>query len=389
MHVAAIIAAGGRGKRLGGNVPKQLQMIGGRTLLELSVGPFEACNRISEIIVVLSGELMASPPAMLQWPRTPLRTVRGGTRRQDSVAAGLDAVAPATEVVVVHDAARPFCTASLIERTIDAAIESGAAVSALLAHDTVKEGETAGAVTTVRATLPRERIFLAQTPQAFRVDILRDAVALGRRGIQATDEALLVERMGHRVRLIEGETRNIKITTEDDLVMARTMRAEPTVGLVRIGMGYDLHRLVEGRPLVLGGVTIPGKRGLVGHSDADAVCHAVTDAVLGAAAAGDIGRHFPDTDQRWKDVSSLELLGRAVEIIAAKGFIVGNVDVVIVAEWPSIRDHADKMRAKVASAIGIDTAHVAIKGKTNENVGALGRGEAIAVNAIALVYPTR
>ena len=389
MHVAAIIAAGGRGERLGGNVPKQLRMIEGRTLLERSVGPFEACDRVSEIVVVLPRELMAAAPAVLQRPRTPLRTVRGGTRRQDSVAAGLDAVAPATEVVVVHDAARPFCTARLIERTIDAAVESGAAIAALLARDTVKEGEMAGAVRTVRATLPRERIFLAQTPQAFRVDILRDAIALGRRGVQATDEASLAEHAGHRVRLVEGETRNIKITTEDDLTLARAMMAVPAVGLARVGMGYDLHRFVEGRPLVLGGVTIPGERGLAGHSDADAVCHAVTDAILGAAAAGDIGRHFPDTDQQWKDASSLELLSRAVEIVAAEGFVVGNVDVVVVAEWPSIRDHADEMRARLAGALGVDASHVAIKGKTNENVGALGRGEAIAVHAIALLHPAR
>ena len=164
---------------------------------------------------------------MLQWPRTSLRTVRGGNQASGFSGRRFGRGGTGDGSGGCSRCGPPFCTASLIERTIDAAIESGAAVSALLAHDTVKEGETAGAVTTVRATLPRERIFLAQTPQAFRVDILRDAVALGRRGIQATDEALLVERMGHRVRLIEGETRNIKITTEDDLVMARTMRAEP------------------------------------------------------------------------------------------------------------------------------------------------------------------
>ena len=390
MHVAAIIAAGGRGERLGGDVPKQLQLIAGRTLLERSIAPFETCDRVSEIVVVLPGELMAAASGVLEQPRTPLRMVRGGTRRQDSVAAGLDAVAPTTTVVVVHDAARPFCTARLIEKTIDAAVDSGAAIAALSARDTVKEGEATGAVTTVRATLPRERIFLAQTPQAFRVEVLRDAIALGRRGVLATDEASLAERAGHRVRLVEGETRNIKITTQDDLTLARALVAVPApVGLARVGMGYDLHRFIDGRPLVLGGVTIPGERGLAGHSDADAVCHAVTDAILGAAAAGDIGRHFPDTDQRWTDASSLELLGRAVEIIAAEGFVVGNVDVVVVAEWPPIREHADEMRVRLAGALGVDAGHVAIKGKTNENVGALGRGEAIAVHAIALLYPAR
>jgi len=199
------------------------------------------------------------------------------------------------------------------------------------------------------------------------------------------------------VRIVDGEAANIKITTADDLPVAEAIAStidravterDPlrrAVRTGRAGTGYDLHRLVDGRALVLGGVTIPSDRGALGHSDADVVCHAATDAILGAACLGDIGRHFPDTDARWKDASSLDLLRRAVLLIAEQGLEVGNVDVTVILERPKIKDHVDGMRAAVAAAIGIDTSRVSIKGKTNEGVDAVGRGEAIAAHAIALV----
>jgi 2-C-methyl-D-erythritol 2,4-cyclodiphosphate synthase len=221
--------------------------------------------------------------------------------------------------------------------------------------------------------------------------VLRDALA--QQG-DATDEASLAERAGHPVTLVEGEETNIKITTPADLVLAAAIAAAGSDAAVsggkqartgRAGIGYDLHRLVEGRPLILGGVTIPFERGLVGHSDADAVCHAVTDAILGAACAGDIGRHFPDTDPKWKDASSIDLLRQAAQIVRAAGYEVGNVDATVIAERPKLVPYIDQMRAAVAAAIGIPVDRVSIKGKTNEGVGGLGRGEAIAVHAIALV----
>jgi 2-C-methyl-D-erythritol 4-phosphate cytidylyltransferase/2-C-methyl-D-erythritol 2,4-cyclodiphosphate synthase len=266
---------------------------------------------------------------------------------------------------------------------------------------------------TVIETLPRETIFLAQTPQAFRRNVLSDALKLVD---DTTDEAALAERAGHPVRLVDGEATNIKITTPEDLPIAeaiadglrnadrglRTNDVSPgdnqsaiqsairnpqsaILRTGRAGTGYDLHRLVPGRRLVLGGVTIPFDRGALGHSDADVLCHAVTDAILGAACLGDIGRHFPDSDPRWKDASSLDLLARAAALLTEHGFEVGNVDVTVVLEAPKIRDHIDAMRAAVAQAIGIDAARVSIKGKTNEGVDAVGRGEAIAAHAIALV----
>jgi 2-C-methyl-D-erythritol 4-phosphate cytidylyltransferase/2-C-methyl-D-erythritol 2,4-cyclodiphosphate synthase len=245
-------------------------------------------------------------------------------------------------------------------------------------------------VIVVAETLPRESIFLAQTPQAFRRAILRDALVSTD---QVTDEASLVERAGHAVRLVEGEALNIKITTPEDIplaeAIARSTRgaSHTPVDLVRVGTGYDLHRLVDGRPLTLGGVTIPFHRGLLGHSDADAICHALTDAVLGAAAAGDIGRHFPDTDPRWAGASSIDLLRRAAEIASARGYAVSNVDVVVIAERPTLHPYVDAMRNNVAAALGVRPDCVSIKGKTNEGVGELGRGEAIAVHAVALVNP--
>jgi 2-C-methyl-D-erythritol 4-phosphate cytidylyltransferase / 2-C-methyl-D-erythritol 2,4-cyclodiphosphate synthase len=406
MHVTAIIAAGGLGQRFGGEQPKQLLQIGGRPMLERSVTAFLTHPSVHEVVVALPQALVDDPPEYLRSAAIalhgsgkPLRIVVGGARRQDSVANAFAAAATASDLIVIHDAARPFASADLIARTIAAAAETGAALAAVQARDTVKHvGPPEGGPHEERgygeggryvlSTLSRDTIYLAQTPQAFRREVLRDALALT---ADATDEAALVEQAGHRVRIVEGEATNIKITTPDDLVIATAIslerdgfsRAPARTG--RAGVGYDLHRLVEGRPLILGGVTIPFDRGPIGHSDADAVCHAVTDAVLGAAAAGDIGRHFPDTDPQWQGASSIDLLRRAVEIVREGGFEVGNVDASVIAERPKLAPYIEAMRANIAGALGIPADRVSIKGKTNEGVGELGRGEAIAVHAIALV----
>ena len=388
MRVVAIIAAGGRGTRVGGAVPKQLRLLGGRTLLEHTVEPFDRSDRVGALVVVLPADLAGAPPAGLERLSTPLRVVAGGARRQDSVAAGADAVPADTDIVLVHDAARPFCTGELISRTIDAAAESGAAIPALHAGDTVKEGTTADdGQAVVRVTLAREHIYLAQTPQAFRLDVLRDAVALGRSGVDATDEAMLAERAGHRVRLVDGDPRNTKVTTPEDLALAADLvvRAGSRPDAARVGFGYDSHRMVEGRPLILGGVPVPHDRGLLGHSDADAVCHAVTDAILGGVAAGDIGRHFPDTDPRWKDASSIELLRVAVGFVRERGYTVGNVDVVVIAERPKLGPHRGAMCERLASALDVDVGQVSVKAKTAEGMDGIGRGDAIAVHAVAML----
>jgi 2-C-methyl-D-erythritol 4-phosphate cytidylyltransferase/2-C-methyl-D-erythritol 2,4-cyclodiphosphate synthase len=402
MHVTAIIAAGGRGQRFGGAGPKQLLSVGGTPILARSIEAFASHPAVDAVIVALPQELADDPPAYLRAADgfaphgKPCGIIAGGARRQDSVANAFNAAAETTDVIVIHDAARPFASADLIARTIAAAAESGAAVAAVQSRDTVKQRQDGqdgqdrrdGHVRLVKATLPRETIYLAQTPQAFRRDVLRRALEIGaREAVDATDEATLVELAGVPVRLVDGEASNIKITTPEDMVLAEAIassRALPA-RTGRAGTGYDLHRLVAGRPLILGGVTIPSERGALGHSDADVVCHSLTDAILGAAGLGDIGHHFPDSDPRWKDANSLELLRQVAGLVAGEGFVVGNVDVTVILESPKIRDHVDAMRAAVAAAIGIDVARVSIKGKTNEGVDAVGRGEAIAAQAVALL----
>jgi 2-C-methyl-D-erythritol 2,4-cyclodiphosphate synthase len=289
-------------------------------------------------------------------------------------------VSPQAEIVVIHDAARPLVRPSLIAATIEAAAEAGAAVAAVPVVDTVKRGNDQGLVV---GTIPRAEVFLAQTPQAFRVKVLAEALAFGEAGEGATDEAMLAEAAGHAVRLVPGDPRNLKITTPEDLELAERLMMN-LFGL-RIGNGYDLHRLSPGRPLVLGGVTIPFDKGLLGHSDGDAVCHAITDAMLGAARAGDIGQHFPDTDAAWKGADSLRLLARAAELVRRAGYAVVSIDVVVIADQPKIAPFLEEMRVNLAAALRIDRDRIGVKGKTNEGCDSMGTGESMAVHAVALL----
>ena len=330
MHVTAIIAAGGRGQRLGGARPKQLLAIGGRAILERSVAAFLAHPAVDDVIVALPADLAGDPPAYLRATSKPLRIVAGGARRQDSVANAFRAVGERADVIVIHDAARPFASAALIARTIAAAAETGAALAALPARDTVKQGDGRASVARRRcrasrsssrrrrrrsaatccATRSRSAIRARTRPTRRRWPSARDTPSGSSRARRRTSRS--------RRRTISSSRRRycgigcgLRRTEHphpqsESALPARTGRA---------GIGYDLHRLVEGRPLILGGVTIPFERGLLGHSDADAVCHAITDAILGAAGAGDIGRHFPDTDPAWKDASSIDLLRRAAAIV--------------------------------------------------------------------------
>ena len=377
MHVTAIIAAGGLGARFGGAQPKQLVALKGRAILQRAVEAFLQSPEVADVVVALPSSLLRQPPAYLSHPR--VRLVEGGASRRASVAAAFEVARDTATLVVVHDAARPLVSQALIARTIEAAQRDGAAIAALPVHDTVKRGTAAGLIA---ETVPREGLFLAQTPQAFQVDVLGQALAGAAEG-DATDEAMLVERTGHPVRLVEGDPRNLKITTAEDVRMAESLLSSGTD--LRVGQGYDLHRLAPGRPLVLAGLTIPSEKGLLGHSDADAVCHAVTDALLGATGLGDIGRHFPDTDPAWKGADSMALLARVVDLVTSAGFAIGNVDVTVIAEHPKLAPHADAMRANLARVLGVDVSRVSIKGKTNERVDAVGAGDAIAVHAVALV----
>jgi 2-C-methyl-D-erythritol 4-phosphate cytidylyltransferase/2-C-methyl-D-erythritol 2,4-cyclodiphosphate synthase len=381
VFVSAIIAAGGRGTRFGGDAPKQVLSLAGRPILQRSVEAFSRSSRISEVIVALPDELAADPPDYLRDAGPRVRVVAGGARRQDSVARAFAVASPEVDLVVIHDAARPLVTDALIARTIDAAGAAGAAIAALQATDTVKRGSAEGRII---GTLDRREVFLAQTPQAFQVDVLRAALSRAASATPATDEAMLAEQAGYAVMLVEGDRRNLKITTQDDFDMAERLLGA-TSRRVRVGHGYDLHRLVSGRPLVLGGVTVPFDLGLDGHSDADVVAHAVTDAVLGAAGLGDIGRLFPDSDPTWKGADSIGLLAQAASVVRTAGYTVGNVDVTVIAERPKLLPHVVAMREHLARALGVDIACVSVKGKTNERVDSMGRGESIAAHAVALL----
>jgi 2-C-methyl-D-erythritol 4-phosphate cytidylyltransferase/2-C-methyl-D-erythritol 2,4-cyclodiphosphate synthase len=395
MHVTAIIAAGGRGRRFGSSVPKQLTTVADRPILERSVDIFLRHPQVHELVVALPTEVVRDPPSYLTGTSKPVRIVEGGARRQDSVARAFRAISAKTDLIVVHDAARPFASADLVSRTIAAAAETGAALAALQSRDTVKRARTmtedrsmvgtGDLGPTVAETLPRESIYLAQTPQAFTREVLQRALALGEQGMDATDEASLAERAGFAVRIVDGEATNLKVTTPEDLAGAEAIARRAPARTGRAGTGYDLHRLVPGRPLTIGGIVVPADVGPQAHSDGDVVCHAVIDAMFGAAGLGDIGRHFPDTDPRWKNASSLDLLGRAAAMLAEGGFEVGNVDVTVVLEKPKLRDHIDAMCHAVARVLDVDRSRVSIKGKTNEGMDAVGRGEAIAAHAIALI----
>ena len=364
---------------MGGETPKQLLDLGGRSLLQRSVAAFDAHTSISQLVVVLPGELVPDGARLVGPTARACTVVAGGSRRQDSVTRGVAALAADIGVVLIHDAARPFVDAALIDRVLAGVAAQGAAVPGIRVRDTVKRvNATTGQVS---GTIPRDDLWLAQTPQGFRRRVLDDAMALGASGVAATDEAMLAEQAGHPVGVVQGDERNVKITTPEDLALARASLHTAT----RVGTGYDLHRLVEGRPFVLAGVVIPFERGPMGHSDADVLCHALVDALLGAAGAGDIGRHFPDTDPAWKGAPGLDLLARAVAIIAEQRWAVSNVDVTVVVERPKLAPHIDGIRERLATVLGVAIDRVSVKGKTNEGVDAVGRGEAIAAHAIAVL----
>ena len=385
MHVAVIIAAGGLGSRLNSRTPKQFLHVGEMSILLRSIRTFEGHDLIDEIVTVLPSGYMEAYQGGLSSGETVFQVVAGGDRRQDSVANGFAHVSSNADIVLVHDAARPFVGPEVISRTIAAATEFGAAIPAVAAKDTVKVGATKDDQTVVASTLPRDEVYLAQTPQGFRRKVLEDAIAQGLES-DATDESMLVERAGYTVRLVEGDPTNIKVTTKEDLALARLRFQDGNCSNeTRVGIGYDLHRVEIGRPLILGGVNIPSDFGLSGHSDADAVCHAVVDAMLGAASCGDIGQHFPDSDAQWEGISSLDLMQRTHALVYKQGFIVSNVDVVIIAEHPKIGPYVKDMRLNLAKVLSVELTRINIKGKTNEGVDAVGRGEAIAVQAVAML----
>jgi 2-C-methyl-D-erythritol 4-phosphate cytidylyltransferase/2-C-methyl-D-erythritol 2,4-cyclodiphosphate synthase len=385
-RVGAILAAGGSGTRAG--VAKQWLVLGGETVLRRAARALAACEAVDELVVVVPRGEEERALAELAGLGKPARAVAGGAARADSVRNGLDAL-PGCAVVLVHDAARPFATAALAAAVAEAAARGGAALAALPSTDTVKRAAPA-APATVAETLDRKAIWLAQTPQGFRAQLLRRAFeAAGEAAGAATDECALVERLGAPVTLVPGEASNFKITTADDVARARGRVEAQAAAPFAVGIGYDVHPFAPGRRLVLGGVEFEGEGdGLLGHSDADLCAHAICDAILGACGLGDIGRHFPDTEPRWKGVSSLLLLREVTAKAAAAGFRVANCDVTLAARRPKIAPKAEAMRARLAEAMGIAPAQVNVKATTGERLGFVGRGEGIAAHAVALLART-
>ena len=379
-----IVVAAGRGVRAGGETPKQLLDLGGQTMLQRSVAACDAHPDVDELVVVLPGELVADGGALVGATRARCHVVAGGARRQDSVRAGFAAVKSTARIVLVHDAARPFVSRAVIDRVLAAADETGAAVPAVQASDTVKRVGVDGR-RRVSETVPRNEVWLAQTPQGFRREVLAAAMTASAEETEATDEAQLVELMGGEVQVVDGDAGNVKVTTAEDVARARAVWA----GQSRVGTGYDLHQLTPERPLVLAGVNVPSPLGPIAHSDGDVVCHALTDAILGAAGAGDIGQQFPDTDARWKDAPGLDLLSRAVAVVRELGWRVVNADVSVLLERPKLLPHVPAIRTNLAQALGVSIDAVSVKGKSNEKVDAVGRGEAIASHAVVLLSGNR
>ncbi|MDR2355695.1 MAG: 2-C-methyl-D-erythritol 4-phosphate cytidylyltransferase [Clostridiales Family XIII bacterium] len=385
-RVAVIIAAGGAGLRMGAELPKQFMRIGGLPVLTRTAEAFENNASVDDIYVVAEPARAADCRAILCASIAKLRGVcAGGATRQASVFAGLSALPAAVDLVLVHDAVRPFVSQGCIDRVLRCAAERGAAAAAVPAKDTIKTVRD-GVFT---ETLDRSALYMMQTPQAFLRPLLCAAhAAAAKAGFTGTDDAVLLERIGEKVYLTEGDYDNIKLTTPEDAAAARAIaaRADGAEGGLRVGSGCDAHRFCAGRDLILGGVRIPHDRGLLGRSDADALTHALIDALLGAAALGDIGGMFPDTDARYEGISSLLLLTEAFAAVRSRGYALINADATILAERPKLAPYIGTMRERLARAMGTAPERISIKATTTEGLGFAGREEGVAAQATVLLF---
>lgn len=409
-RVAAVVVAAGRGQRLAAP-DKVLMPLAGQPMLAWSLEAIAATPEIGTVIVVAGEHTISAVEALVRARgfHKVVAIVPGGERRQDSVAAGLAALPAQTEVVLIHDGARPLADADLFRRCAVAAAATGAVIAAMPVADTLKRVTDADRV--ISGTVDRSSLWAAQTPQAFRLDVLQRAFAVNA-GADVTDEALLCEAAGIPVQVVPSSSANLKVTHPEDvavadaLLRARTQDDDgdaglvvhtaseerepgPAVTLFRTGIGYDIHRFAPGRRCVLGGVEIPHELGLDGHSDADVLLHAIADAILGAAALGDIGQHFPPGDARFRDADSQDLLRESVRLVRAAGWAPTNVDATLLAEAPRIGPHVPLMRQRIAACLGLAPDAVGVKATTNETLGAIGRREGIAALAVATLSAVR
>lgn len=374
---AAIIVAAGKGERAGGDVPKQFAPLAGRAMVAHSYAALSAHPDIGQVVVVIAG---GQEPA-LRGAIGHAAFVIGGATRRDSVLAGL-AVVEDADRVLIHDAARPFLSAAVINRLLAALDSAPGAVPTLPVADTIARADKA-----LGDTIDRSNVVRVQTPQAFRLDAIRAAHAAWQDDREATDDAQVLRAHGGMVVTIEGEAALEKVTHPADFAAAEARRA--AVLISRSASGYDVHRLEAGEELWLGGVLIPHDKGLSGHSDADVALHAITDALLGTIAAGDIGSHFPPSDPQWKGAASDQFLAHAASLVAGRGGIIDFVDLTIICEAPKIGPHREFIRMRIADILRLDASQVSVKATTTERLGFTGRGEGIAAQAVATVRVPR
>ncbi|WP_294298125.1 bifunctional 2-C-methyl-D-erythritol 4-phosphate cytidylyltransferase/2-C-methyl-D-erythritol 2,4-cyclodiphosphate synthase [uncultured Sphingomonas sp.] len=376
-RTAAIIVAAGKGERAGGDVPKQFAPLAGRPLLAHSYAALSTHPAIGDVVIVIGpGQEDALRNAVGD-----ARHVIGGATRRDSVMAGLNAVTD-VEHVLIHDAARPFLTAAVIERLLAALDAAPGAVPVLPVADTIARADAV-----LGDTIDRSNVVRVQTPQAFHLDAIRAAHAAWPDGQEATDDAQVLRAHGEQVVTVEGDAMLEKVTHPGDFAAAEARHAAAMIS--RSASGYDVHRLEAGEEMWLGGVLIPHDKGLSGHSDADVALHAITDALLGTIAAGDIGSHFPPSDPQWRGAASDQFLAHAASLVAGRGGIVDFVDLTIICEAPKIGPHREFIRMRIADILRLDASQVSVKATTTERLGFTGRGEGIAAQAVATVRVPR
>jgi 2-C-methyl-D-erythritol 4-phosphate cytidylyltransferase / 2-C-methyl-D-erythritol 2,4-cyclodiphosphate synthase len=382
-RTAAILVAAGRGLRAGAGGPKQYRSIGGQTVIARAMAAFSTHPEVAVVQPVVNPDDIAMFNAAVSGLRHE-SPVNGGATRQASVLAGLEALAPSRpDVVLIHDAARPFVAAAVISRAIEAAQRSGAAIPVIPVTDTIKLVDEAGAIA---ATPERAKLRIAQTPQAFRFETILDAHRRAARDglTEFTDDAAIAEWAGLTVATFEGDAANMKLTTPEDFVREEA-RLAAALGDIRTGTGYDVHAFGDGDHVWLCGLRVPHSKGFLAHSDGDVGLHALVDAILGALADGDIGSHFPPSDMTWKGASSDQFLKYAIERVTARGGRIGNLEVTMICERPKIGPLRDQMRARIAEISGVDISRIAVKATTSERLGFTGREEGIAATASATI----
>ena len=396
VSAAALIVAAGRGHRVGGPLPKQYRQLAGRAVLGHSVQRFATHPGIDRVRVVINP---VDRPLYDEAERESgsaadaavLAPVAGGETRQDSVRNGLESLAESPpDLVLIHDGARPLVSADVIDGALDALESHDGALPALAVSDSLKRAPPGSVV--IAGAVPREGLWRAQTPQGFRYPAIL-AAHRAAAGSALTDDAAVAEQAGLSVALTPGDEDNLKITTEQDFARAERILAAQGARDVaaeaafetRVGLGFDVHRFGPGDHLMLGGIAVPHAQGVVSHSDGDVVLHAIVDALLGAMAAGDIGTHFPPTDEAWRDAESALFVTHALKLLAERGGHLSHVDVTVICQRPRIGPHREAMKARLATVLGLDPDRISLKATTTERLGFTGRGEGIAAQAVATV----